>query len=293
MTRKKEWLLGGGIAGGSILLIILLVIYISLKGTDKSIRIPSGGKKIAVIELFGPIYNSRRIVNQFKHFGKQKSIKAIVFRIDSGGGGVAASQEIYNAVKKVRDEGKPVVASLGMVAASGGYYVACGADTIMANPGTTTGSIGVKAEFLNMKELLGKIGIRYHVVKRGRFKNIGSPYEELSEDEKRHLQSWIDDAYGQFVNVIVEERGLTRKKVIRLADGRIFTGQQALKNGLIDLLGDYEAAISLAAELGGISGEPDVVKIQYRKITIFDLIFQRIEDVIRGLSGIRLNYKVF
>ncbi len=290
MTKRKEWIIGLSIAAGSIFLIVLLAVYTSYKGDNDRIRFSSGGKKISVIELMGPIYDSRRIVSQFKHFGEQKSIKAIVFRIDSPGGGVAASQEIYEAVKRVRESGKPVVASMGSVAASGGYYVACGADTIMANPGTTTGSIGVIAEFPNIKELLGKIGVQYEIVKSGRYKDIGSPFHDMTQAEKTHLQSWVDDAYDQFVNVVAEERELSKKAVLRLADGRVFTGQQAQKLGLVDLIGDYEKAITLAAELGGINGKPDVVKLQHRKITLFDLIFQKAESIIKGLSGITLNY---
>jgi protease-4 len=290
VTKRKEWIIGLSIVAGSILLIVLLVIYIAFKGESNRVGFSTGGKKIAVIELLGPIYDSRKIVGQFKHFGEQKSIKAIVFRIDSPGGGVAASQEIYEAVKRVRESDKPIVASMGSVAASGGYYVACGADTIMANPGTTTGSIGVIAEFPNIRELLGKIGVQYEVVKSGRYKDIGSPFHDMTQEEKTRLQSWVDDAYDQFVTVVSEERGLSKKVVLQLADGRVFTGQQALKLGLVDLIGDYETAISLAAELGGISGKPDIVKIQQRRITLFDLIFQRAEVVIRGLSGITLNY---
>jgi protease-4 len=290
VTKRKEWIIGLSIVAGSILLIVLLVIYISYKGENNRVGFSTGGKKIAVIELLGPIYDSRKIVGQFKHFGEQKSIKAIVFRIDSPGGGVAASQEIYEAVKRARESGKPIVASMGSVAASGGYYVACGADTIMANPGTTTGSIGVIAEFPNIRELLGKIGVQYEVVKSGRYKDIGSPFHDMTREEKARLQSWVDDAYDQFVTVVSEERGLSKKVVLQLADGRVFTGQQALKLGLVDLIGDYETAISLAAELGGISGKPDIVKIQQRRITLFDLIFQRAEAVVKGLSGITLNY---
>lgn len=292
MTKRKEWIIGLSIAAGSILLIILLVNYISYKGDSEHIGFSPGGKKIAVIELLGPIYDSRKIVGQFKHFGDQKSIKAIVFRIDSPGGGVAASQEIYEAAKRVRDAGKPIVVSMGSVAASGGYYVACGADTIMANPGTTTGSIGVIAEFPNIRELLGKIGVKYDIVKSGRYKDIGSPFHDMTQAEKIQLQSWVDDAYDQFVSVVAEERGLSKKAVLRIADGRVFTGQQALKLGLVDLIGDYEKAILLAAELGGISGKPDVVKLQQRRASLFDLIFQKAESIVKGLSSVTLNYQL-
>ena len=292
MSRKNDWLIGLGIVGGTILLILVLISYISQRQMYDGGGLSSGGEKIAVIELLGPIYDSKRIVRQFQEFGEHRSIKAIVFRIESPGGVVAAAQEIYEAVRRVRDGGKPVVASMGIVAASGGYYVACGADTIMANPGTTTGSIGVIAEFVNFRELLGKVGVRYEVVKSGRFKDVGSPHRDMTPADRQVLQSWVDDAFRQFVDVVVRERGLSRTVVLRLADGRVFTGKQAQEEGLIDLLGDYEDAITLAAELGGIDGKPTVVKERRRRITLFDLLFQQIEGVVRGMGGATLKYSL-
>jgi len=293
VSRKRDWIIGLGVVLGTIILIILLVSYISQKQAYKGVRLSSRGDKIAVIELYGPIYDSRQIVRQFKQFGDHRSVKAIVFRIESPGGGVAAAQEIYEAVKRVRVSGKPVVASMGTVAASGGYYVACGADTIMANPGTTTGSIGVIAEVSNLKGLFDKLGIKFEVIKSGRFKDTGSPHRDLTPADRKILQSWVDDAFGQFIDVVINERGLSRRKVLQLADGRVFTGKQAQEHGLIDLLGDYEDAIRLAAELGGIEGEPTIVKEHRRRITLFDLLFQQIEGVLRGLGGITLRYSLF
>lgn len=290
MSKQKDWLIGLFIAVGTIFLIFLLVAYISEKKQYDGVSLSSRGDKVAVVELFGPIYDSRRIVRQFKQYGEHGSVKAIVFRIDSPGGGVAAAQEIYESVRRVRDEGKPVIASMGSVAASGGYYVACGADTIMANPGTTTGSIGVIAEFPNFKDLFGKLGIRYEVIKSGRFKDTGSPHRNLTPADRRYLQSFVDDAFQQFIDVIVQERKLPRKKVLQLADGRVFTGKQAFEQGLIDILGDQEEAIRLAAQLGGIEGTPTIVKERRRRITLFDLLFQQMENLLRGLNGITLKY---
>lgn len=267
-----------------------MVGYLSNRQNDDTISLPSTGEKVGVIELIGPIYDSSRMVRQFEQMGKQRSIKAIVFRIDSPGGGVAASQEIYEAVKRVRDSGKPVVASFGSVSASGGYYVACGADTIVANPGTTTGSIGVIAEFMNAADLLKKIGIQFQIIKSGRFKDTGSSHRELTEADKAYLQSWIDDAYDQFVTVVQIERNLSGDAVKRLADGRVFTGRQAFENGLVDVIGDYNTAIDIAAEMAGIDGKPDLVKIGKRNVTVFDLFFQQIEGVLRGLNGASLKY---
>jgi protease IV len=293
VSKKNEWLVGLGIAGGALLLIFILAGLLSHGDSDdgSTISISGHGEKVAVIELVGTIYDSRRIVEQFEAFGDQKSIKAILFRIDSPGGLVAPSQEIYEAVRRVRDKGKPVVVSMGTLAASGGYYVACGADTIVANPGTTTGSIGVIAEFVNMRDLLGKIGVHVETVMSGRFKDTGSPYREMNSDDRRYLQSWIDDAYDQFIHVVSLERRLPIEKVRELADGRVFTGAQAQKLGLVDVLGDYKAALDLAAKMAGISGEPEVVKSVRRRTTVFDLLFQEAEGYLRGMRSGMLLYR--
>jgi protease IV len=178
------------------------------------------------------------------------------------------------------------------VAASGGYYAACGADTIMANPGTTTGSIGVLAEFINAQKLLEKIGVRFETVKSGKYKDTGSPYRGLNEDDRTYLQSWIDDAYAQFVGVVSAERHLSKAGVLKLADGRVFTGMQAKTLGLVDTLGDYRAAIRLAARMGKIKGEPELVRWHSRRVTLFDLLFQDAEGVFRQLNGARLFYRM-
>jgi protease-4 len=291
---RKDWLIGFGIAFG-ILLAILWMAGRASKSRSiarESVRFSSGSGNVGVVELLGPIYESERIVKQFETFGEEKSVKAIVFRINSPGGLVAPAQEIYEAVRRVRDNGKPVVVSMGSVAASGGYYVACGADTIMSNPGTTTGSIGVLADFLNLQKLMDKLGIRYETVKSGKFKDTGSPHRELTADERVYLQSWIDDAYGQFVDVVVRERRLSRAAVMKLADGRVFTGRQAKALGLVDLLGDYRDAIRLAGKLGKIKGEPELIQWHSRRITLFDLLFQEAEGVFQQLSGIHLMYRM-
>jgi protease-4 len=292
VLKRRDWVIGLGIAGITLILIILLVTFLTRKNLYNGITLSSKGKKIALIELRGPIFDSSRIVRQFKQFGEHSSVKAIVFRIDSPGGTVAASQEIYTAVRRVRDSGKPVIVSFGSIAASGGYYVACGADTIMANPGTTTGSIGVIAEFINLTELLGKIGVKFQVIKSGPYKDTGSPHRDLTAADRRYLQSWVDDAFQQFVDVVVDERELSRDKVLELADGRVFTGRQAHEYGLIDLLGDYQEAIDLAAKCGGIRGKPTIVQERRRSITIFDLLFHQIEGILRGMGGVTLRYSM-
>ncbi|MBD3287382.1 signal peptide peptidase SppA [candidate division KSB1 bacterium] len=291
---KKQNLVIGIIILASILFFIFAVsLFLSSLTSRGDYELTSGGEKIALVEVTGVIYTARDIVRQLDRYNRDKSIKGIVLRIDSPGGGIAASQEIYEKVKSVRDSGKVVIASMGGVAASGGYYVACGADTIMANPGTTTGSIGVIAELPNTQELMDKIGIKFEVIKSGEYKDIGSPHRELSKDERRLMQNLIDNAYQQFVDVITTETGLSRRQVLKYADGRVFTGQQALEYGFIDTLGTYEDAVNLAADAGGISGRPRTVKERERRITIFDLLFQDVRSVFESIQRFpRIKYQV-
>ncbi len=281
MARKQDWIIGGIFLAALIL--ILVVLLGSFRGiSEEGLTTISagGGQKVALIELTGVIYDSRQIVHQFKTYGENPSIKAIVFRINSPGGGVAASQEIYEAAKKVRASGKPVVVSMGSVAASGGYYAACGADSIVANPGTTTGSIGVILETTNVAGLMKKLGISVNVVKSGKFKDIGSPFRKMTTDEKAYLQEYIDNAYEQFVRVVSTERHIPLQKVKSVADGRIFTGEQALKLRLVDKLGTYDDAIDLAAKMAGIHGKPTLVKMRKRKLSLFDLLFSDVQGLL-------------
>jgi protease IV len=289
---RRDWIIGLCIVGAVLIAIIWMAGRVSGGRSSETVRFSEGGGNVGVVELLGPIYDSERVVKQLETFGEQKSVKAIVFRIESPGGYVAPSQEIYAAAKRVRDGGKPIVVSMGTVAASGGYYAACGADTIVANPGTTTGSIGVVAEFVNVRKLLEKIGVRFETFKSGRFKDTGSPYRELTEADKAYLQSWIDDAYGQFVDVVAAERRLPKGAVLRIADGRVFTGKQAKEIGLVDVLGDYRDAIRLAGQMGGIKGEPELIRWRSRRVTLFDLLFQQTEGIFRHLSGARLSYRM-
>ena len=292
VQTRRHLFIGIAIAFVTVLAVLWMAGKLSKSKSAETVHFSSGSGNVGIVELLGPIYDSERIVRQFETFGDQKSVKAIVFRIDSPGGLVAPSQEIYEAVKRVRDGKKPVVVSMGSVAASGGYYVACGADTIMANPGTTTGSIGVVAEFLNLQKLMEKIGVRFETVKSGKFKDTGSPHRDLTEEDRAYLQSWIDDAYEQFVGVVSRERHLSKTEVLKLADGRAFTGQQAKSLGLVDTLGDYRAAIRLAARMGKIKGEPELIRWHLRRITLFDLLFQNAEGVFRQLNGARLFYRM-
>jgi len=219
-----------------------------------------GADKVALVKVEGMLISSALIVEELNDYAEDPSIKAIVIRIDSPGGGVVVSQEIYNAVKNAKKEGKKVVASMGTVAASGGYYVAAAADKIIANPGTLTGSLGVKMEFANIEKLLDKIGVKGQVVKAGEYKDIGSPFRDMTVQEKKLLQDVIDDVHGQFIEAIVEGRKLPIADVKAIADGRIFTGRQALNLKLVDQMGDLTDSIKVAGTLAGIKGKPHVVE---------------------------------
>ena len=261
----------------------MMVIFFNTGSLDDGLSI-SSGEKVGVLDLTGVIYNSRQFTDNLEHFLSYSSIKALVIRIDSPGGAVAASQEIYNAVKRAREE-IPVVVSMGNVAASGGFYAAMGADTIVANPGTTTGSIGVIAQMTVFGELMDKIGIKQEVVKSGEFKDTGSPFRETTPAERRILQEWIDDVYEQFIEAVSEEREIPLDEVRKFADGRVFTGRQAYNLGLVDVLGDFEDAVNIAGEMGGIEGRPDIVEKKKRKLTLLDILLGDIEEKAYQLAG--------
>lgn len=218
-----------------------------------------GKERIALIRIEGPILDSRATVDELETYGDDPLVKAIVLRLDTPGGGVAPSQEIYNAVKRVRlDKHKTVVASMGNVAASGGYYIAVASDRILANPGSLTGSIGVVMQLANLENLMNKIGVKNIVIKSGRYKDVGSPFRMMGEEDRQLLQSVLDDAHRQFIEAVATGRSLDAADVEALADGRIFTGQQAKDVLLVDDLGDLTDAVKLAADMSGLQSPPVV-----------------------------------
>lgn len=243
------------------------------------------GEKVGVVEIQGIIADAKPIISQLKKFRKNEDIKAIVLRVDSPGGGVGPSQEIYSEVKKTTRE-KKVVASMGAIAASGGYYVAAGADHLMANPGTITGSIGVVMEFANVEELFKKIGVSAYVIKSGDYKDVGSPLRKMTPQERKLLQGFIDNVHQQFVTAVAEGRQMPEEQVRAIADGRILSGEQAQKLGLLDSLGNIEDAIALAAQLGGIKGEPSVVYAEKKRFSVLEFILgSKVVDAIDRITG--------
>ncbi|TDA69776.1 MAG: signal peptide peptidase SppA [Clostridia bacterium] len=235
--------LGGG-AGGSVGIVAIEGVI-----SDGS---SSGG-------LLGAVVGARTVVEQLRQAEEDGNVKAVVLRLNSPGGSAAASQEIARAVQRLREAGKPVVASMGDTAASGAYWVASAADKIVADPATITGSIGVIIQVQNLQELYDKLGIDSQVIKSGPHKDMGSGNRPLTSAEKDIFQGMVDDIYDQFVEAVAAGRGLSRQEVARLADGRVYTGRQARQLGLVDTLGDYREALSLAASLAGLP-EPPAVK---------------------------------
>jgi protease-4 len=248
---------------------------------------------VGVVEVKGVIIDSKKTIEQLTAFHENSAIKAIVLRVDSPGGGVGPSQEIHDEVKRI-DADKPVVVSMGSVAASGGYYIAVPARQIFANPGTITGSIGVIMEFTNFQELLEKIGLHSQVVKSGKHKDIGSPVRPMTDEDRTILQGLIDDVHSQFIDSVAAGRHLDPQKVRVLADGRIFTGRQARALGLVDELGSFDAAVRRAGELGGIDGKPEVVYPPTEKPKLIDFLIQEASSQIRqaliGQQGGGLQY---
>lgn len=259
-----------------IALLVLLFIFSAFVGLMKFPSILTSGatsfsmgNKVGVIELRGAITDSKNTIEQLIVFATDDSIKAIVLRVDSPGGGVGPSQEIYSEVARITQD-KPIIVSMGSVAASGGYYVAAPANKIYANPGTITGSIGVIMEFTNVLDLMDKIGLKTRVVKSGTHKDIGSSVRDMTSEEQALLQGLIDDVHSQFVAAVSEGRDLSEGEVRKLADGRIFTGRQALQVGLIDELGGLRVAITEAARQGGIVGEPNIVYPEEPSVSLID-----------------------
>jgi protease-4 len=257
-----------------VLIFILFFIFVygvsTFTGDNGSFSLEN---KIAVVTLEGIIKDPSPVVDQLFEYGKDDSIKAVVLRIDTPGGGVVSSQEIYKAVLALKKK-KNVVVSMGSVATSGGYYVACAANKIVANPGTITGNIGVVVHFSNVEELLKKIGLKPSIVKSGRYKDIGSPLREMTRDEKRLIQGVVDDIYDQFLEAVSLNRSISKEQAASIADGKIFTGRQALKMGLVDFLGDKEYAINLAAKLSKIKGKPEVVYPKEKRLKLWKYILK-------------------
>ena len=270
-------------------ILISLIFGLSISG--------SKGEKIGLIKVEGIIVSSGTFIDQIKRVKDNDSLKALLIRIDSPGGAVTPAQEIYSEIKKFKEETKrKVVVSMANTAASGGYYIACPADRIMANPGTITGSIGVITRMANLKGLFEKVGYEEMVIKSGKYKDIGSSSREMTHEEKEILQDMVDDIHDQFIEAVSESRKIEKEKIKEIADGRIFTGRQAREINLIDDLGTFEDAIMLAAELAGIPGKPKVVTLRKERSlfeTFKDFLSQTFTANPFNWSPIKLQYILF
>jgi protease-4 len=288
-ARGRVALVAIGVSVG-ILVLFLGTIWV-LMATVSEDGLPTGGPKVAVVEIEGIIIDGTAAVRELREHADNSAIKAIILRVNSPGGVVAPTQEIFSAIQRARKAGKPVVATLGAVAASGGYYVAAAADRIYANPGTLTGSIGVVMQMANLEGLLKKVGVEYVVVKAGAYKDVGNFARTMSPEERKMLQALLDDVYSQFVDAVAEGRGLERKEVLAFAEGRIYSGQQALALKMVDEMGGFEDAVEAAGKLANIQGRPKLVYPR-RKFSFKDLLESRlglpgVGPLLPALSGIR------
>jgi protease-4 len=276
-SRGRVALIAVGVTLG-ILVLFIGTVWI-LMNTISDDGLSAGGPRVAVVEIEGIIVDGATAVRELREHADNPSVKAVVLRVNSPGGVVAPTQEIFAAIQRVRKGGKPVIASFGAVAASGGYYVATAADRIYANPGTLTGSIGVVMQMANIEGLLKKVGVEYVVVKAGSYKDMGNFARTMTPEERKILQALLDDVYSQFVNAVAEGRGLDRKDVLAFADGRIYSGQQAQALKMVDDLGGFEDAVEAAGKLANITGRPKLLYPR-KRFSFRDLLESRL-----GLPG--------
>lgn len=289
--KQKRILIGLGVIIG-LLMMFFSALYVIGRSGAPSTRF-AFGDKIAIVEIRGVIAQSSGIIEEIHQHLEDASVKAIILRIDSPGGGVGPSQEIHREIIKGKEK-KKIVTSMGSVAASGGYYIACASDLIVANPGTITGSIGVLMEFTNIEELFKKIGIKGVVLKSGEHKDIGSPFREMTPEEKRIIQEVVDNVHQQFIKAVAEGRKLDLSKVAKIADGRILTGEQAKQLGLVDQIGNLNDAIDATAKLVGIEGKPNVIYPK-KRFSIWELLVREtVSAAVEALQekGFQLNYRL-
>jgi protease-4 len=274
--RRSHTLLWILIGGGAFFLFVLAVfslVYLTLHSGSNEASFASFGDRIGVVDLDGVILSPQPVVGQLKKFADDSSIKAIILHVNSPGGGVAASEEIYREVKRIRDEKKKkIVVSIETVGASGAYYIASASNKIYADNGSIVGSIGVIAEWVNYGDLLKWAKLKSIVLKTGEFKDTGNPTRDLTPAEQAYMQSLIDNMFGQFVKAVADGRGLKFEDVKSIANGKVWTGEQALSMKLIDNVGDFEAVVKDTAKSVNISGEPTLVHPEKDRKTLLDLM---------------------
>ncbi|MGB3363883.1 MAG: signal peptide peptidase SppA [Thermodesulfobacteriota bacterium] len=279
------------------IVLLFLFVFIFLAGIGSALLLSgkgsfSSGDKVAVLRVEDVIIDSQIYLDSIETISKDDKVKALVVRIDSPGGAVGPSQEIYSELKELGKE-IPIIASIGGVGASGGYYIACAAEKIYANPGAITGSIGVIAQFASYEKLLNWAKIDVEVIKSGKYKDVGSAFREMSDADKEYIQQLIDNVYDQFKSVVATSRNLDTKQIDSVADGKIYTGEQALNLKLIDELGTINDAITVAGNLGGIQGDPEVINFPKKKSKLYDLLNSKIDTNILTSVPIKSRFGLF
>src|SRR5438876_3639232 len=273
-SRVWLWVLIGGGAFFLFVLAVFTLVYVALHAGGPQAGIHAFGDKIGVVDLEGVIVDPKDVVDQLRKFTDDDSIKAIIVHVNSPGGGVAASEEIYRQVKRVRDEKhKYIVASIETVGASGAYYVSSATNKIYADSGSVVGSIGVIAEWVNYGDLMRWAKLKPELLKVGKFKDTGDPTRELTPEERQYMQGLIDNMYGQFVQAVADGRHTKVEDIKPIADGRVWTGEQALGMHLIDQIGDFRAVVKETAKAVQISGEPTLVHAERQRKSLLDLLF--------------------
>ena len=272
-----------GALSGCLLVVIgfFAVVIMVAAGADSS-DISLAGEKVAIVPIEGEILDARETLDLLHKYARNRTVKAVVVRINSPGGAIAPSQEIYSAIRRIREEGTPVVASMDSVAASGGYYIASACDPIVANAGSITGSIGVILQWFDVEDLVRWAKLDPETITSGAMKDAGSPYREMSDSERQYFQGIVTQLHLQFIRDVAEGRKSKMKadEVTKVADGRIFTGEQALALKLVDQIGTIDDAVRTAGRLGGIQGEPAKLWPRRRDLTIFDLLSEDGADAI-------------
>src|ERR1700734_3678220 len=271
-SRTLLWILIGGGAFFLFVLAVFSLVYLTLHaGGSEAGGLGSFGDRIGVVDLDGVILSPQPVVGELKKFGDDSSIKAIILHVNSPGGGVAASEEIYREVKRIRAEKKKkIIVSIETVGASGAFYVAAASDKIYADQGSVVGSIGVIAEWMNYGDLLKWAKLKNVVIKTGEFKDTGNPARDLTPNEQTYMQALIDNMFGQFVQAVAEGRGMKFEDVKSIANGKVWPGEQAMSMKLIDGVGDFQAVVKDTAKSVGISGEPTLVHPEKDRKTLLD-----------------------
>jgi protease IV len=278
-SRTCLWIVIGGGAFFLFVLAVFSLVYVALHAGKDSSGLTAFGDKIGVVDLDGVIMNPGPTIQQLKKFADDDSIKAIIIHVNSPGGGVAASEEIYREVKRIRDEKKKrIVASIETVGASGAYYVSSATNKIYADNGSVVGSIGVIAEWVNYGDLLQWAKLKSVIIKTGEFKDTGTPTRELTPSEKAYLQGLIDNMFHQFIQAVADGRAMKFDDVKAIADGRVWTGEQAKSLKLVDQLADFQSAVEDTAKSVNIKGEPTLVRPEKDRRSLLDLMFGDVSE---------------